>query len=95
MTHPATPAIGEEPRIPCARFLSFVNVTRSVDDDFRERARELARRRGVSLHELVRDHLRLLSGERTGAEAVHELLDQMAGWGGAERQGLAAPPGEE
>lgn len=59
-----------------------MNVTISVDDDLLERARELARRRGISLQELIRDNLRLLAGERTGADAAHELLGLMESYGG-------------
>lgn len=60
----------------------FVNVTISVDDDLLERTRALARRRGVSLQELVREQLRLLAGERPGAEVAEELLDLMEARGG-------------
>jgi len=59
-----------------------MNVTISVDDQLLERARELARRRGVSLQELIREQLRLLAGERSGAEAARELLDLMDTRGG-------------
>ena len=59
-----------------------MNVTISVDDDLLERARSLARRRGVSLQELMRDQLRLLAGERSGEDAARELLDLMATHGG-------------
>lgn len=59
-----------------------MNVTIAVDDDLLERARQLARRRGVSLQELVREQLRLLAGERSGADAARELLDLMQRHGG-------------
>ena len=59
-----------------------MNVTISVDDDLLERARVLARRRGVSLQELIREQLRLLAGKRSGAEAARELLDLMEEHGG-------------
>lgn len=60
----------------------FMNVTISVDDELLERTRALARRRGVSLQELVREQLRLLAGERTGAQVADELLDLMEAQGG-------------
>ncbi len=60
----------------------LMNVTISVDDELLERTRALARRRGVSLQELVREQLRLLAGERTGAEVAEELLDLMEARGG-------------
>lgn len=60
----------------------FMNVTISVDDDLLERARQLARRRGVSLQELIREQLRLLAGERSGADTARELLDLMQEHGG-------------
>ncbi|HEX2252543.1 MAG TPA: hypothetical protein VHQ65_04685 [Thermoanaerobaculia bacterium] len=46
-----------------------------MDDDLLERARALARRRGVSLQEPLRDQLRLLARNRSGADAARELLD--------------------
>lgn len=62
-----------------------VNFTISVDDELLERARQLARRRGTSLQELIRDHLRLLTGERDGAAVAQELLDLMDAEGGRSR----------
>lgn len=59
-----------------------MNLTISVDDELLERARELARRRGVSLQELLRDQLRKLAGSRTGGEVADELLELMASSGG-------------
>jgi len=59
-----------------------MNVTISVEDDLLERARTLARNRGISLQELIREQLRLLAGERTGADAAAELLDLMEARGG-------------
>lgn len=52
-----------------------MNVTISVEDELLERARDLARRRGISLQELIRDQLRLLAGERSGSDAARELLE--------------------
>ncbi|HUF17463.1 MAG TPA: DUF6364 family protein [Thermoanaerobaculia bacterium] len=59
-----------------------MNLTISVEEELLERARALARRRGVSLQELIRDQLRLLAGERTGAEVADELLELMQTSGG-------------
>jgi hypothetical protein len=59
-----------------------MNVTISVEDDLLERTRDLARRRGISLQELIREHLRLLAGQRSGADAAREVLDLMETHGG-------------
>ena len=59
-----------------------MNVTISVDDELLERARELARRRGISLQELIREQLRILAGQRSGAEVAEELLGLMEAEGG-------------
>lgn len=59
-----------------------MNITIAIDDDLLERARKLARRRGTSLQELIREQLRLLAGERSGADAARELLDLMESHGG-------------
>ena len=59
-----------------------MNVTISVDDELLERARDLARRRGISLQELIRDQLRLLAGARPGSDTAHELLELMDHHGG-------------
>jgi hypothetical protein len=59
-----------------------MNVTISLDDDLLESARELARRRGISLQELILDQLRLLVGQRSGADTALELLDLMERHGG-------------
>ena len=59
-----------------------MNVTIAVEDDLLQRVRTLARRRGTSLQELVREQLRLLAGERSGADAARELLQLMETHGG-------------
>jgi hypothetical protein len=59
-----------------------MNLTISVEEELPEKARELARRRGVSLQQLMRDQLRLLTGERSGAEVADELLELMQTSGG-------------
>jgi hypothetical protein len=55
-----------------------MSLTIAVDDDLLEEARALARRRGVSLQELLRDYLNTLVGERSGADVADELLELMA-----------------
>ena len=63
----------------------YMNLTISVDDELLERARAMARRRGVSLQELIREQLRILAGERDGASVADELLDFMTTSGGHSR----------
>jgi hypothetical protein len=55
-----------------------MNLTIAIDDDLLNRARALARRRGTSLQELIREQLRTLAGEQDGATVADELLDLMA-----------------
>lgn len=62
-----------------------MNLTIAIEDDLLQRARELARRRGVSLQQLIRDQLRTLAGERSGAEVASELLELMEEHGGRGR----------
>jgi len=59
-----------------------MNLTIAVEDDLLEEARNHARRRGVSLQELLREYLRTLVGERSGAEVADELLELMKTHGG-------------
>jgi hypothetical protein len=59
-----------------------MNLTISVDDELLERARELARTRGISLQELLREQLRKLAGARSGGEVAEELLELMKDKGG-------------
>lgn len=54
-----------------------MNVTISVDDALLERARDLARRRGMSLQELLRQHLETLVGETRGEQVADELIALM------------------
>jgi hypothetical protein len=60
-----------------------MNVTIAVDDELLARARDLARRRGTSLQELLREQLRALVGERPGVEVAAELEALMTEHGGA------------
>jgi len=50
-----------------------MNITLSVSDDVVEKAREVARRQGTSLNELVREFLRNVAGERDGAHTAAAL----------------------
>lgn len=59
-----------------------MNLTIAVDDDLLEKARALARRRGVSLQALLREYLSTLVGERSGADVADELLELMTTHGG-------------
>lgn len=51
-----------------------MNLTIAVDDKLLERARRVARRRGVSLQELLRQMLEAVAGLRTAAEDADELI---------------------
>lgn len=59
-----------------------MNITISVDAELLERARRMARQRGASVQELLRDHLRALAGARSHAEVADELLALMSRKGG-------------
>jgi hypothetical protein len=59
-----------------------MNLTISIDDELLARARELARRRGVSLQELLRSLLRGLVGARPREAVARELMDLMERHGG-------------
>ena len=52
-----------------------MKLTISVDDDTLDRARALARRRGVSLQDLLRQMLASLVGTRTANDTADELMD--------------------
>lgn len=51
-----------------------MNLTIAVDDKVLERARLVARRRGVSLQELLRQMIESLAGSRTAEEDAAELI---------------------
>ncbi len=59
-----------------------MNLTISLDDDLLRRARSHAKRRGLSLQALIREHLRALVGALSGEDAARELLDLMEREGG-------------
>jgi len=65
-----------------------MNVTIAIDDDLLARAREVARARGMSLQQLIRQHLEALAGERSGvdvAEVLFALMDETPGHSGGRR----------
>ena len=70
-----------------------MNLTISVDDDLLLRARDLARRRGVSLQDLLRGFLRSLVGDRPAREVAEEILDLFERQGG-HSGGRKIPRGE-
>jgi hypothetical protein len=59
-----------------------MNLTISVDDSLLDKARRLARRRGVSLQELLRAQLEALVGRASGESVADELLELMSSHGG-------------
>jgi len=52
-----------------------MNLTITVDDETLERARELARRQGTSVQEVIREHLATYVGDRPRAEIAKELSE--------------------
>lgn len=50
-----------------------MNITLSIDDRVVDRARDLARRQGTTLNQLVRDHLQELVGLGPRARALERL----------------------
>lgn len=59
-----------------------MNLTISVDDVTLERARALARQRGVSLQDLLRQMLESLVGSRTASNTADELMGLLRGSAG-------------
>lgn len=57
--------------------MCMMNLTISVDDDLLSKARDHARRRGLSLQDLLRGYLRGLVGEASPDAVATELLDLM------------------
>jgi hypothetical protein len=50
-----------------------MNVTLSIGEDLLHRAREAARRRGISLNQMIRDFLTDVTSDSDSAETVREL----------------------
>jgi hypothetical protein len=72
---------GRVDRQPAGAYPELVEVTISIDDELFDRAQRLARRREMSLQELIREQLRLLAAEHR-SDAGRELLALMASHGG-------------
>lgn len=62
-----------------------MNLTIAIEEETLEKARTLARIRGISLQELLRQHLRALVGQLPGPAAADELLRLMEVSGGHSR----------
>lgn len=65
-----------------------MNVTISIDDDVLRRARELARKQGKSLQQLLREHLESLVGgppSESLADELFRIMDQSPGRSGGRR----------
>lgn len=59
-----------------------MNLTIALDEETLRKARALARQRGTSLQELLRQQLRSLVGEESGPSVAAELLSLMETHGG-------------
>lgn len=59
-----------------------MNLTISIDDELLNRARELARQRGLSLQQLLRDYVRTLVGDMPVESVADELMGLMENHGG-------------
>lgn len=53
-----------------------MNVTLSVDGELLKQAREVARKQGTSLNDMIRSYLQTVVGARSG-DALVEELDQL------------------
>jgi hypothetical protein len=60
----------------------LMNITFTADERLIERAREVARRQGVSLNQLIRQYLESLAGDVPGEEVAAMLLALMEEQGG-------------
>ena len=50
-----------------------MNITLSIDEALVTKAREVARREGTTLNDLIRRHLETVAGQRSGADVAKEL----------------------
>jgi len=50
-----------------------MNVTLALDDQLVVRAREVARREGLSLNEMIRRHLEMVAGVRAASQVADEM----------------------
>jgi hypothetical protein len=65
-----------------------MRLTLSIDDEMVKRARELAKQRGTSLNQMIRDYLSTLAGEPSAEELIARLEQHWAtsrGSSGSER----------
>ncbi len=54
-----------------------MNLTLSIDAETLKRAREVARRQGKSVNQLIREYLERLTGKEVSQEQVRELFELM------------------
>jgi hypothetical protein len=59
-----------------------MNLTITVDEKLLQDARALARKRGISLQDLLRAYIESLVGARTGQQVADELIGLMRRSGG-------------
>lgn len=50
-----------------------MNITLSVEDELLKQAREVARKQGTSLNDMIRSYLQTVVGARSGNALVEEL----------------------
>jgi hypothetical protein len=50
-----------------------MNITLALDDELVTRAREVARRQGTTLNDLIRRHLEIVAGRRPGQALAEDL----------------------
>jgi len=50
-----------------------MNVTISIDVELAAKVREVARREGTTLNDIIRRHLETVAGQRSGAALAQEL----------------------
>ena len=65
-----------------------MDITLALDDDLVSRARDVARRQGTTLDDLVRRHLELVAGRVPGdalAQELQRLWDEHPGHSGGQR----------
>jgi hypothetical protein len=53
--------------------MCLMNVTISINAELAARAREVARREGTTLNDIIRRHLETVAGQRGGAAMAQEL----------------------
>jgi hypothetical protein len=66
----------------------YMNVTLALDDETVARAREVARRQGTTLNDLIRRYLETIAGRRPGdalADELKSLWDERPGHSGGRR----------